>query len=412
MAEANNSSIVLCPYNYIIDPVVRRAMKIDVTDSIIVFDEGHNIPDLLRDAASVEISLETVDGAYHNLCALASGARNRRHMYAALRDMVAGIRCLVRHFIIEEGGANDDTFTRNANVFSGLETASSWSGSAGLNAHTIKLRRNDYNEVLDTDAEHGGQGGAAVVKGSGRLDTYRRKGHASPKKSDMASPIPFPPSSPRRKASAIDASTGPCISDNTKSVLNSFLTPAEYFFSGNLQNIKHFRLAVTRAKTRPISSSLRTPSSVPPPRNRDRMPNARSIKLSSNLKRGSRIRANKSGKMHVPSAEHSSTGLVALLSEWEYSFVSGACLRPSHSETWSVHPTPSLSRLVHFLLWTRSRQNWRPASLIGLRRLTSSMQAGNYLPAPLGSLGLDDLFWGHSVTRSSGPILTLSEQHY
>ena len=77
MAEANNSSIVLCPYNYIIDPVVRRAMKIDVTDSIIVFDEGHNIPDLLRDAASVEISLETVDGAYHNLCALASGARNR-----------------------------------------------------------------------------------------------------------------------------------------------------------------------------------------------------------------------------------------------------------------------------------------------------------------------------------------------
>ena len=76
--------------------------------------------------------------------------------------MVAGIRCLVRHFIIEEGGANDDTFTRNANVFSGLETASKLERFCGLNAHTIKLRRNDYNEVLDTDAEHGGQGGAAV----------------------------------------------------------------------------------------------------------------------------------------------------------------------------------------------------------------------------------------------------------
>ena len=60
--------------------------------------------------------------------------------------MVAGIRCLVQHFIIEEGRANDDTFTRKANVFSGLETASKLERFCGLNAHTIKLRRNDYNE--------------------------------------------------------------------------------------------------------------------------------------------------------------------------------------------------------------------------------------------------------------------------
>jgi Fanconi anemia group J protein len=52
MAEAPTSSIVLCPYNYLIDPIIRRAMNIDVTNAIIVFDEGHNVAGLLREAAS------------------------------------------------------------------------------------------------------------------------------------------------------------------------------------------------------------------------------------------------------------------------------------------------------------------------------------------------------------------------
>jgi len=38
MAEA--AQLVFCPYNYLISPVVRRAMDIDISGSIIILDEA------------------------------------------------------------------------------------------------------------------------------------------------------------------------------------------------------------------------------------------------------------------------------------------------------------------------------------------------------------------------------------
>ena len=46
------ADLVLCPYNYIIDPSIRDAMSIELTNSIIIFDEAHNIEDVCRDAGS------------------------------------------------------------------------------------------------------------------------------------------------------------------------------------------------------------------------------------------------------------------------------------------------------------------------------------------------------------------------
>ena len=37
--RVKKASIVLAPYNYLIDPAVRKAMKLPVKDSIVVFDE-------------------------------------------------------------------------------------------------------------------------------------------------------------------------------------------------------------------------------------------------------------------------------------------------------------------------------------------------------------------------------------
>lgn len=51
-----NANYVLSPYNYIIDPDIRRIMNIDLQDSIVIFDEAHNIEDITREAASFEIN--------------------------------------------------------------------------------------------------------------------------------------------------------------------------------------------------------------------------------------------------------------------------------------------------------------------------------------------------------------------
>ncbi|KAG8050354.1 hypothetical protein GUJ93_ZPchr0009g839 [Zizania palustris] len=58
MAEA--AQLVFCPYNYLISPVVRRAMDIDISGSIIVLDEAHNIEDMARDAGSFDADEESI----------------------------------------------------------------------------------------------------------------------------------------------------------------------------------------------------------------------------------------------------------------------------------------------------------------------------------------------------------------
>lgn len=49
------ADIVFAPYIYLIDPIIRFASKIDLTDSIIVIDEAHNIEETCREATSFEV---------------------------------------------------------------------------------------------------------------------------------------------------------------------------------------------------------------------------------------------------------------------------------------------------------------------------------------------------------------------
>lgn len=55
------SRIVFCPYNYLIDPIVRRSMDIKVENSIIILDEAHNIEDICRNAASLTVTLDQIE---------------------------------------------------------------------------------------------------------------------------------------------------------------------------------------------------------------------------------------------------------------------------------------------------------------------------------------------------------------
>jgi len=64
---AESADIVFCPYNYLLDPRTRKAMDIDIEDSLIIFDEAHNIEDIAREAASEEFNLDDVANAVDQL---------------------------------------------------------------------------------------------------------------------------------------------------------------------------------------------------------------------------------------------------------------------------------------------------------------------------------------------------------
>ncbi|KAI8577770.1 hypothetical protein K450DRAFT_250762 [Umbelopsis ramanniana AG] len=49
------AEIIFCPYNYLIEPLIREAYDINLKDAVVIIDEAHNIEDVARDAASFAI---------------------------------------------------------------------------------------------------------------------------------------------------------------------------------------------------------------------------------------------------------------------------------------------------------------------------------------------------------------------
>ncbi|KAB1203523.1 hypothetical protein CJ030_MR8G015346 [Morella rubra] len=68
---ADDAQLVFCPYNYILNPVIRGAMEVDVKGAIVILDEAHNIEDIARDAGSVDVEediLHKLQAELEQLC--------------------------------------------------------------------------------------------------------------------------------------------------------------------------------------------------------------------------------------------------------------------------------------------------------------------------------------------------------
>ena len=46
------AAIIFCPYNYLIDPTIRKQLEINLRNQVVILDEAHNIEDSAREAAS------------------------------------------------------------------------------------------------------------------------------------------------------------------------------------------------------------------------------------------------------------------------------------------------------------------------------------------------------------------------
>jgi Fanconi anemia group J protein len=64
---------VFAPYNYLVDPSIRKSMQLDelVRGAIVIVDEAHNIEGVARDAASFEKGSEALGHALGEFKALA-----------------------------------------------------------------------------------------------------------------------------------------------------------------------------------------------------------------------------------------------------------------------------------------------------------------------------------------------------
>ena len=52
----NTANLIILPYQYILNPFIRKSIRINLENSIIILDEGHNIIDVLEETSSSSIN--------------------------------------------------------------------------------------------------------------------------------------------------------------------------------------------------------------------------------------------------------------------------------------------------------------------------------------------------------------------
>jgi Rad3-related DNA helicase len=59
---AEDAELTFCPYNYLVDPVIRKSMGIDIRNAVLIFDEAHNIEDISRSGPPPHVQYNTCNG--------------------------------------------------------------------------------------------------------------------------------------------------------------------------------------------------------------------------------------------------------------------------------------------------------------------------------------------------------------
>lgn len=51
-----NADIIFMPYNYLIDPMARKANKVELHNTVVILDEAHNMEKICEDSVSIQIA--------------------------------------------------------------------------------------------------------------------------------------------------------------------------------------------------------------------------------------------------------------------------------------------------------------------------------------------------------------------
>lgn len=62
------ADLIFCPYNYLLEPGIRKSLGIRLKGSVVVLDEAHNIESVATDTASFECDLASLEDAVKDLC--------------------------------------------------------------------------------------------------------------------------------------------------------------------------------------------------------------------------------------------------------------------------------------------------------------------------------------------------------
>lgn len=68
--RATAADVIFMPYNYLIDDKIRENYEIDYTNSVIIFDEAHNVAQAQEDVTSFELKAKTLTACLTEIVSL------------------------------------------------------------------------------------------------------------------------------------------------------------------------------------------------------------------------------------------------------------------------------------------------------------------------------------------------------
>jgi len=119
----NTAQLIICPYNYLVDPKIRSSMDINLANQILILDEAHNIEDSARDAAGGSFKLDDVVTAMQD-CERMVEHKVIPEVHKSLADFLSRLSNWMQKCSTEK--ANYTDFNSSSRVMTGTVGLAEW----------------------------------------------------------------------------------------------------------------------------------------------------------------------------------------------------------------------------------------------------------------------------------------------
>uniref|UniRef100_A0A667WFM7 DNA 5'-3' helicase n=1 Tax=Myripristis murdjan TaxID=586833 RepID=A0A667WFM7_9TELE len=144
------ASIVFCPYNYLLDPLIRENMDISLDGQILVLDEAHNIEDCARESASYTLDQNSLLMARDDLDSMVNSNIRPSH-HEPLRAFCYSIFNWMQE---SQSLLSQRGFETACKVWTGKEVLGIFHG-IGITAGTFGMLKTHLTKVLEKEERVG-----------------------------------------------------------------------------------------------------------------------------------------------------------------------------------------------------------------------------------------------------------------
>ena len=97
--RAGQADLILMSYNYMLYESMRPNNTLNYADSIIVFDEAHNVPKCAEDAASFQLETDALLQLVFTLKNLQDAIQHSKQKFSSTINDIEGIRSITSGFL-------------------------------------------------------------------------------------------------------------------------------------------------------------------------------------------------------------------------------------------------------------------------------------------------------------------------